>query len=359
MSTELSTTSGNKISWKALWNRPGGTFAKITAVAAAIGLGYGFVIALPFLMAAAAKTLWFIVELGAIAIILMIVTSKNFWKWISLFWLQLNRKIVGAFVKIDPISILQNGIRELRDKLNIVNDNVVKLEGVLVSMKKDQDDYIEELESNIHKRNATQKMLSEPNLTSEDGMKYKSNYILINNDIARLDKIIEAQKKRIETSEKYLQVMKKLKVVATFKVKDSESELKWRKQEYEQALKQQTAMKSIKDIMSGGLSKSLEEELALDYIATTVNDSIAEMNQLLDGSNDLLVNFDIESASNIDKVDAILSKYEQNGFESFNEKVETAPYQDVSKIEYHPENQIDITKMFKQSTKVGTQHKYF
>ncbi len=314
----LSTTdTGKPVSWKALWKRPGGTFAKITALAAAIGLGFGFYKALPFLVSAASNLLVFILELAGIAALLMILTSKNFWKWISLFWLQLNRKIVGLFVKIDPISILQNSIYELRNKLDVVNDNVVKLEGVVVSMKKDLEDYRNEIDSNVHKRSAIQKMLSESNLSAEDAMKYKSNYVLVNNDIARLDKIITSQQKRIETSEKYLQVMKKLKVVASFKVKDSESELKWRKQEYEQALKQQTAMKSIKDIMSGGLSKSLEEELALDYIATTVNDSIAEMNQLLDGSNDLLVNFDVESMSNIEKVDAIISKYEQNGFTSF------------------------------------------
>lgn len=354
MSTELSTTtnSSTPVSWKALWNRPGGTFAKITAVAAALGLGYGFVKALPFLITAAANTLTFIVELIAIAAILMIFTSKNFWKWVSLFWLQLNRKIVGMFVKIDPISILQNGIYELRNKLNVVNENVVKLEGVLVSMEKDLGSYEKEFEDDVNKRASLQKLLTDPSLSPENVMKYKSNYVLVNNDIARLDNIIKAQKKRIETSEKYLQVMKKLKVVATFKVKDSESELKWRKQEYEQALKQQTAMKSIKDIMTGGLSKSLEEELALDHIATTVNDSIAEMNQLLDGSNDLLVNFDIESMANIEKVDAIISKYEKNGFESFaNEPGKLEEQSNVINM------QMDADGVWKQPEKIT--NKYF
>ncbi len=354
---DLTTTKNpnTPVSWKALWNRPGGTFAKITAVCAALGLGYGFVKALPFLIGAAANTLVFIAELAAIAAILMVLTSKNFWKWISLFWLQLNRKIVGAFVKIDPISILQNGIYELRNKLDIVNENTVKLEGVLVSMEKDLESYQKEFEENVHKRAAIQKMLSASNLSPEEAMKYKSNYVLVNNDITRLDSIIKAQKKRIETSEKYLQVMKKLKVVATFKVKDSESELKWRKQEYEQALKQQTAMKSIKDIMSGGLSKSLEEELALDYIASTVNDSIAEMNQLLDGSNDLLVNFDIESMSNIEKVDAIISKYEQNGFASFsNDSHNQTDSLDDSVITM----QLGEDGVYRQPEKVS-QNKYF
>ena len=45
------------VSLKEMFKRPGGTFAKITAVGAALGLGYLFTKALPFLVAAAANAL--------------------------------------------------------------------------------------------------------------------------------------------------------------------------------------------------------------------------------------------------------------------------------------------------------------
>lgn len=319
-------------SLKQLWSMPGGTFAKITAVGAAIGLGYGFFKALPMLIAGAANTLIFMGELIAIAAILFLITSKDFWKWLSLLWLQLNRAIVGSLVKIDPISILENGIYELKKKLNVVDENVTRLGGILVDMKKNLEKYQADFEKNVRRRATTQKAMADPGISSEQALELKTNYISINNDIARLEKIITAQKKRINTSEKYLSVMKRLQVLGKFKVKDTESELKYRKEEYEAAKAQTTALKSITAIVNGGLTKSLEEELALNYINETINNSIAEMSSLLDGTNDILVNFDLDSAANIDKVDEILARYEKNGFASFDDvkEPETVPYQNAT-----------------------------
>ena len=126
------------VSLKEMFKRPGGTFAKITAVGAVLGLGYLFTKALPFLVAAAANTLVLILEIVAIVGILAVLFNKNTWKWISLFWLHINRKIVGMFVKIDPISILENSIRKMKDKLNTVHENVTKLRTILVSMNSKQ-----------------------------------------------------------------------------------------------------------------------------------------------------------------------------------------------------------------------------
>ena len=74
--------------------------------------------------------------------------------------------------------------------------------------------------------------------------------------------------------------------------------------------------------MAGGMSRSLEEELALEHIADTVNTNIAEMNQFLDGSNSLLTDFDIENEVNVEKANEIISKYEQNGFKLLTDKSE-------------------------------------
>lgn len=329
-------------SWKALWNRPGGGFAKFTAVLAAGGLVYGFFKALPFLIAGLANTMIFMAEIAGLAIILFILTSKEFWKWISLFWLQINRKIVSKFVKIDPISILENGIRILNEKLGIVDDNIKSLGGVVKAQQKDLVRYNEEFDEKMRKLKIAKELLEKKNASEEVLMQQKSNYILLNNDISRLAKVIEGQEKRVETSQKYLAVMKKLQLVAKAKVQDSESELHWRKQEYQQAIKQQTAMRSISSILSGGLSRSLEEELAIGYVTDTINESIAEMESLLDGSNDLLANFDLQSAANIDKVNDILANYEKNGFSSFKQIESTAtPVPKISMTE-----EVKISKYF-------------
>ena len=117
--------------------------------------------------------------------------------------------------------------------------------------------------------------------------------------------------------------MKNLETAADFKVRDAENELRYRKNEYEQAKAQQKAMSSITSILRGSMTKSMEEELAMEQVTNTINSSIAEMNRLLDGSNDILINFELDTEANATKADEILARFDANGFDIFN--AETKP----------------------------------
>lgn len=315
MDNSLTTT--NKDGLVELWNRPGGTFAKITGGMALVGAGFAFCkYALPFLVAAAGNMLLLSAELAGLAAILFAVTSKTFLRGVSLTWLQVMRKFYGLIVNIDPIAILQNGINEMRKKLDTVNDNVTKLESVLVSMRKKLNEYKGSFENNVRKRDALQKKIGNIE-DSTDALKYKAQLRLIDNEITRGNDQIKSQSERIITSEKYLDIMKKLQVAADFKVKDAQNELTYRKDEYEQAKAQQKAVSSITSILKGCLTSSMEEELAMEQISNTINTSIAEINRLLDGSNDILVNFELNSDINSAKADEIVRMFDSNGFSIF------------------------------------------
>ena len=101
---------------KELYNKPGGKFAKIMGILAGCGIGYAFLkYALPFLVASTANLILFVAELAVLAVLVGIVTSKPFWRALSLLWLQVMRKLYGLVVNIDPIAILQNAISEMRN----------------------------------------------------------------------------------------------------------------------------------------------------------------------------------------------------------------------------------------------------
>lgn len=311
------TTTNKKDGLMELWNRPGGTFAKITGVIALCGAGLAFLkYILPFLVAAAGNMLLLTVELIALASILFAVTSKTFLRGVSLTWLQVMRKLYGVIVNIDPIAILQNGINEMRKKLDTVNENVTKLESVLVSMRKKLTEYKKGFENNVRKRDALQKKLNTMDDSTEI-LKYRAQLQLINNEITRGNDQIKSQSERIITSEKYLDIMKKLQVAADFKVRDAQNELSYRKDEYEQAKAQQKAVSSITSILKGCLTSSMEEELAMEQVSNTINTSIAEINRLLDGSNDILVNFELNNDINSAKADEIVRMFDSNGFSIF------------------------------------------
>lgn len=315
----LTTNKNSEV--RELWKRPGGMFAKITGGVALVGGGYVFIqYVLPFLVAATANMLLFVSELIALAAVLFVVTSKTFLRGISLSWLQLVRKFYGLIVDIDPITVLQNAINKMVNKLEEVNTNVTKLESILVSMRKKYKEYKLTFENNVRKRDVLQKKMSSV-VDYIDSLKYKAQLQLINNEITRGDEQIRSQNERILTSEKYLDIMKKLQVAADFKVRDAQNELLYRKDEYEQAKAQQKAVSSITSILKGSLTPSMEEELALEKVSNTINTSIAEINRLIDGSNDILVNFELNNDINSVKADDIVRMFESDGFSIFeNEK---------------------------------------
>lgn len=330
------TTMGNK-GLSELWNRPGGGFAKLTGVLALLGGGFAFCkYALPFLVAAAGNLLLLSAELVGLAAILFAVTSKTFLRGVSLTWLQVMRKFYGLIVNIDPIAILQNGINEMKKKLQTVNENVTKLEAVLVSMKKKLEEYKIGFENNVRKRDALQRKLSGMENTTES-LKYKAQLQLINNEITRGNDQIKSQSERIITSEKYLDIMKKLQVAADFKVKDAQNELSYRKDEYEQAKAMQSSVSSITSILRGCLTSSMEEELAMEQVSNTINTSIAEINRLLDGSNDILVNFELNQDINSSKADEIVRMFDSNGFSIFESRQDDPKITFAGASKYLPE----------------------
>ncbi|MCQ2224686.1 MAG: hypothetical protein MJZ14_03030 [Paludibacteraceae bacterium] len=320
--------NGN-FSIKALFNRPGGTFAKITAVALACGLGFGFVKLLPTLIAIAGNTLFFMGECVCITAIIAVLTSKQFWKWVSLFWYQLNRKIVGTFVKIDPISILEQSIAKMKDKLNNVHENITNLKAILIKMKRKLSEYEEQQADNISKLNIQNSRLKIGGVSSNEQLRLEMSVGTISNDIARLDQIIESQKQRIATSERYQEVMERLEIVAKAKIERSTLDLKRTKDAYEAAEAQKSALKSISSILSGD-AQSLEEEMAIEYITNTIDMSVAEMERFLDDSNGVLENINLETAVNVDKVNKIIKKYGgKESFSSFSESAIDVPYEEM------------------------------
>ena len=349
---------------KDLYKRPGGMFAKITGFLVVAAIGYGLYLALPYLVAAAHNFLILLLELIGISALIFLITNKDFRRGLQLMWLQMMRKFYGAIVNIDPIAILQNGINEMKQKLKTVKESVTKLESLLVGMKKKLTEYEKEFDHNISQKKALERNHNAELRTQgsrTEQMKYNAALQLVNNNIARGEQQIKAQRQRIATSERYLDVMKRLEIAAGFKVDDAEQELKFRKEEYEQAKAQTKAIRSVTSIFEGGLSRTLEEELAMNNVENTINESIAEMNRMLDGSNEILANFEIDNAINADKADAILEMFDNNGFSIFDETPAAKP---VTKSKYilNETTEASYTEVPQEREKVpveATKSRYF
>ena len=308
-----------------LWKQPGGTLGKVGLWVMGASLLYGIYKALPYLITFTQNVFTLALMMMGLGCVLYVAFSPEMRKILKLMYLQICRKITGLIVEIDPIAILENSISEMKKKLVTVKQKITDIGSTLVGMKRKQKEYKKEFEENINRIKAIREKLTSSNTDDKTRMALNGQLSVAQNNVSMLDDQIKAQSERIQKTEKYIDILEKLEIAATSKIQMAESTVSHKKDEYEQAKKMRSAVQSLTSIFnSSWLTKSMEEQMALNVVSNTINDSIAEMNRLLDGSNDILINYDITSMANASKVDAIIANFNNNGFESFKALPETA-----------------------------------
>ena len=300
-----------------LWKQPGGTLAKVGLWVMGGSVLWGIYKALPYLIAFTQNVFTLTLLMLGLGCILYVVFSPEMRKILKLLYLQICRKITGLVIEIDPIAILENSINEMKKKLQTVKKRITEIGSTLAGMENKQKEYKKEFEMNVGRVKAIKEKLMKDN-DEKTRMALNGQLTIAQNDITMLDEQIKAQADRITKTKRYLEILEKLEIAATTKIKVAENTVSHKKDEYEQAKKMKSAVQSLTSIFSSSwLTKSMEEQMALNVVSNTINDSIAEMNRLLDGSNDILINYDISSMANASKVDEIIANYDHNGFESF------------------------------------------
>ena len=300
-----------------LWKQPGGTLAKVGLWVMGGSVLWGVYKALPYLIAFTQNVFTLTLLMLGLGCILYVVFSPEMRRILKLLYLQICRKLTGLVVNIDPIVILENSISEMKKKLQTVKKRITDIGSILAGMENKQKEYKKEFEMNVGRVKAIKEKLMKDN-DEKTRIALNGQLTIAQNDITMLDEQIKAQADRITKTKRYLEILEKLEIAATTKIKVAENTVSHKKDEYEQAKKMKSAVQSLTSIFSSSwLTKSMEEQMALNVVSNTINDSIAEMNRLLDGSNDILINYDISSMANASKVDEIIANYDHNGFESF------------------------------------------
>jgi hypothetical protein len=303
---------------KDLWKQPGGTLAKVGLWVMGGSLIYGLFKALPYLILFTQNIFTLVLLLMGLGCVLYVAFSPEMRRILKLIYLQICRKLTGLIVEIDPIAILENSISEMKKKLQTVKQRITDIGSTLVGMKSKLTEYKSEFKDNVETVKVIKESLVTKKLDAKQRMAYQGQLTIAQNNVSMLSEQIKSQEERIKKTEKYIDILEKLEIAATTKIKVAESTVEHKKDEYEQAKKMRSAVQSLTSIFSSSwLTKSMEEQMALTVVSSTINDSIAEMNRLLDGSNDILINYDISSMANASKVDEIIANFDNNGFESF------------------------------------------
>ena len=118
----------SKNSITTLVNQPGGKFGLF--VAAVLG-GIGLYFLVPVLVGITWGLVQIACGLGILLVLIFILTNKQIKLSVSVAYFIFMRKLLGIFVKIDPIAIVERRLMDMKKKINQITKVMGDLKGYI------------------------------------------------------------------------------------------------------------------------------------------------------------------------------------------------------------------------------------
>ena len=291
--------NNENISRKSPWEKPGGTLGMICA---GLAVGGGLFLLwhlLPIMITLASNVLYLILMLLAIGILGYILTSKKFWHTFGLAYFIIMRKITGFFIKIDPVAILEDYIKDLQKRIKEVDENVTKVRGLIKKNERRVSETKDKLDEALSKKKRYEKMGQGSFAAQTNGL------------IVMYEKALKERTQRLSTSKKWLEALVKLQQYATFNVGLNQEKVQLMKEEYEEIKQTGKTFRSIKSALNGDPDIMSDFEMACEIMENEITFNLGEIEGMIDETNGILSQADADNAAMSDKANLILAKYEQ------------------------------------------------
>lgn len=303
------------------WEKPGGTLGLVVAGGALAGGVILLYKIIPFLITLTTNILTLGMLVAVLSGIAFLISDKRFRKTVSMVYFLIMRKITGLIIEIDPIAIVEAKVREMREKIVVIEKQMGSIRGLIMQNERRVETKKSELETQLGylKRYEQENKLDRAKITERQ--------------VVRLQAAVERQTKRLEDSKKWLEILKQLEERADLVVIDTENEVNDRKEEYESIKAQHKAFSSIMSIIKGNPDDLEDFTHAMDFMAYDISMRLGEMSNVIDETGGLLSQISVEDGVMSDRAAELLRKYENGGIESLFAKSNTEQY-NVQSLEH-------------------------
>lgn len=268
---------------KSFWQKPEGkTGLYFLAILIAGGL-IGLSSILPWLIKLAENTLHLMLLLGGIGIIGFLAMDSRFRSTVSAGYKLAMRSLTGLFVTIDPIGILKEHLRTLRERLEEMEEQIGRLKGVMTTLRTKIEVYLKEYKQHMDLAQAAKsrndRKLEIANTTKAQRRKEAS------------EKLSVLYKKM----NNIYRVLDKMKVNCEIVFEDTSDQIQMKEDEWKGIRAAHKAMKSAMSVISGNADERALYEQALEYIADDLGNKIGEMERFLEISDNVLSGIDLQN----------------------------------------------------------------
>ncbi len=305
---------------KTFWKRPEGITGAIFLIAFAVLIFMYANPILAFLIALTQNTITFVALLVVLGLMIYVILDPKFRNLVWYMYKSFMRWLTGIVVQLDPIKILESYIEYLYKNLKEMDVHVAKLKGQMSKLKRII---------------ATNKKEMEQSLKVAEAAKKKGNMELVAINTRQFGRLKESNEKYqtlLNKMELLYKVLSKIHKNSEYLIKDTENEVRMRKQEAKAIRAGHSAMKRAMNIIKGDTDKKMIFDMATEALAEDVHNKIGEMERFIE-----------LSGSFIDSVDLQNGIYEQEGLDLL-EKMEKEGVSFLLGDAKMPENEVTVNK---------------
>lgn len=256
---------------------------------------------LPFVILAATNTIYAIILMGILATIMFAAFDKNVQTAVYYGWKSLTRAIGYALINQDPIGVIETSIKVMQIRLDEMMQNKSDVGGQLKGLTDTITKNKKNAELNMRKAQLAQE---NGDLSTKTLMAMQAQQLVLSN------KNLEETKNKIELM---YRVLDKMVSTVDFNIKRTSSELAIKKEERKAIMAAHNALSKGWKIISGSSPDAEMFNKAMEHIAETANQQLAEIDDIMDLSQGIIKGVDLEKGVIQEDALKMLEQWEKGG----------------------------------------------
>lgn len=293
---------------------------------------------LPFIIVAAANTLYAAGLLGVLAVIVIAALDKDIQRGVYYTWKSVTRAIGYAIINQDPIGVIETSIKIMQTRLDEMSQNKAEVGGQLKGLAAKIAQNASRAEMDMKKAQQADKQGDTQGKTL---MAMEAQQLLLSN------KNLGDTRSKIEL---IYRVLDKMVSTVDFNIKKTRSELEIKKEERKAIMSAHGAMVKGWKVIGGTGEEAEMFNKAMESIAETANRQLAEMDDIMDLSQGIIKGVDLEKGVIQDDALKMLEQWEKGGSSDL---LGTNKAILISQA-YDPSQMVDVTPV-KEKVLVSTQ----
>jgi hypothetical protein len=305
---------------KGVFDQKGGTLGMVILAIGVVALLVFFQPILAIVQAALTNLLGIIALVLVIAAILYVVFDKNARLLLGTMYMMAIRYLMGLIVKMNPIAILEDTIKQMYKRIANVEDKMGKLNGVRLKFK----DKIKEKKKQLQvclDRKAAAEAHGKPELAQIEA-RQAVRLVDITNEYIELQ----------QSSENWYKTLSKIAELAKLTAQDAENEVSIQKEKYQMVKDSHSAFKSAMSILKGNPDELALYNQAFEVVAQDIMNKVGEMDRVINTTGGMIDKMEIDKEMYSIKGNDISKKYEELGIDALFAKMTELPSTQINKL---------------------------